>query len=320
MQQFLTATQSAIQNLELRIQNFFCYGGLMSADPGFSVVLPCFNEVEAIEESVRGLVRVLEGRAPFEIIVVDDGSTDGSGAILDRLETSQGLGQLRVVHHDVNTGYGSAIKTGIRRARSDVIVITDADGTYPNERIPDLLAELESADMVVGARVGEGVQYSVIRRIPKVFLQSYTSWLVGRKIPDMNSGLRAFKAAVAMRYFRVLPDGFSLTTTITVAMMRAGYDVRFLPISYARRIGRSRIRPIRDTLGFVQLILRTGMYFAPLRVLLPLVWLLSMVFLGSLGYDVLVLRDLTDKTVLLLLFTLNTALFALLADMIDKRS
>jgi len=119
---------------------------------------------------------------------------------------------------------------------------------------------------------------------------------------------------------RILPDTFSFTTTITVAMMRNRDDVRFVPIGYSARIGTSKIRPIQDTLRFFQLILRTGMYFAPLRVLGPLIVLLMTAFAASLCYDIFVARNLTDKTVLLLLFGLNTTLFALLADMIDKRS
>ena len=136
----------------------------------------------------------------------------------------------------------------------------------------------------------------------------------------MNSGLRVFRKSIAERFFKILPDGFSLTTTLTVAMMRNRYAVVFEPIAFSDRVGRSKIRPLRDTLGFIQLIVRTGMYFAPLRVLLPLVAVLSIAFAVSLGYDIVVLKNLTDKTIILLLFAMNTALFGLLADMIDKRS
>jgi len=285
-----------------------------------TAVVPCFNEAEAIQRTVEELESALAGGACFEVIVVDDGSTDATGKILEELESGGDHPHLRVLRHPRNRGYGASVKTGIRRARGEIVVITDADGTYPHDRVAELVELVAEADMAVGARVGEGVSYSWLRRIPKVFLQAYTSWLVGERIPDMNSGLRAFRRTVAERFFKVLPDGFSLTTTITVAMMRGGFDVRFVPISYSPRVGRSKIRPIRDTLRFIQLIVRTGMYFAPLRVLLPIFALLFGGFLVSAGYDVLVLEDLTDKTILLLLFAMNTALFALLADMIDKRS
>ena len=174
--------------------------------------------------------------------------------------------------------------------------------------------------MVVGSRTSQNVTYPLIRKIPKMFLVRYVSWLAGQEIPDMNSGLRAFKRTIAEKFLNILPNGFSFTTTITLSMIRNNYDVQFIPIDYYPRIGKSKIRPIKDTLRFIELIVRTGMYFAPLRVFLPLVLLLLISFFGSFFYDLFILKDLTEKTLILLMFTLNTALFALLADMIDKRS
>jgi glycosyltransferase involved in cell wall biosynthesis len=287
--------------------------------PPFSVVVPCFNEVGSIRTTVEGVAEVTAVRGA-EIIVVDDGSSDGSAQILDELEESKDTAGLRVVRHSSNFGYGAAVKTGVRRARAELIVIIDADGTYPCDRIPDLVDAAAEADMVIGART-EGTQgQALARRFAKSILRAHCSWLVGERIPDMNSGLRVFRKSVAERFFKILPDGFSLTTTLTVAMMRNRYTVLFEPIAFAVRVGRSKIRPLRDTLGFIQLIVRTGMYFAPLRVLLPLVAVLSVAFAFSLGYDIVVLENLTDKTIILLLFAMNTALFGLLADMIDKRS
>ncbi|MBI4721255.1 MAG: glycosyltransferase family 2 protein, partial [Chitinivibrionia bacterium] len=198
--------------------------------------------------------------------------------------------------------------------------IIDADGTYPYDRLPDLIERARHADMVVGARTGENVTYSFVRRIPKLFLKSYMSWLAGQPIPDMNSGLRVFRKSAAERFFKILPDTFSFTTTITLAMMSNRYDVQFVPIDYMSRTGKSKIRPIHDTIRFAQLILRTGMYFAPLRVLLPVTGILFLGFIASICYDIFVLRNLTDKSVIMFMFTMNTAIFALLADMIDKRS
>ncbi len=291
---------------------------MSTPSPSFTVILPCFNEEGAIEQTISSLRESLAEAADYELIVVNDGSTDGSAEILRTLE--QSVKALRVVHHDRNRGYGAALKTGIRRARADLIVITDADGTYPNERIPELVDLAGEADMVVGARTADDVEYPLIRKIPKLFLKSYASWLVGQNIPDMNSGLRVFRKAVVERFLKILPDGFSFTTTITMAMMTNRYNVVFVPISYSARIGKSKIQPIRDTLRFIQLILRTGMYFAPLRVFGPVILLLLAAFCASMVYDVFVLENLTDKTVLLLLFTMNTGMFALLADMLDKRS
>jgi glycosyltransferase involved in cell wall biosynthesis len=287
--------------------------------PPYSVIVPCYNEVDGIRSDLPELAAVVSGSGA-EIVVVDDGSTDGSSQVLDVIVAEGSIPRLTVVHNEKNLGYGAAIKTGTRRATSDLIVIVDADGTYPFDRIPDLVEGAQRADMVVGARTGDGGGLSFWRKIPKSILRAHCSWLVGQRIPDMNSGLRVFRKQIFETFFKILPDGFSLTTTLTVAMMRNRYRVVFEPISYSERVGRSKIRPIRDTLGFFQLILRTGMYFAPLRVLLPLAVVLMLGFAVSLGYDVVVLRNLTDKTVILLLFGMNTALFGLLADMIDKRS
>jgi glycosyltransferase involved in cell wall biosynthesis len=287
--------------------------------PPFSIVVPCFNEVGCIRSTVEVLAEFAVAHGA-EIIVVDDGSTDGSAQLLEELEGSADVAGLRVVRHTSNSGYGAAIKTGVRRALAELVVIIDADGTYPCERIPDLVGATAGADMVIGART-EGKQgQPLLRRFAKNILRAHCSWLVGERIPDMNSGLRVFRKSVAEQFFKILPDGFSLTTTLTVAMMRNRYTVVFEPITFSDRVGRSKIRPLRDTLGFIQLIVRTGMYFAPLRVLLPLVAVLSLTFAVSLGYDIVVLKNLTDKTIILLLFAMNTALFGLLADMIDKRS
>ena len=286
--------------------------------PDFSVVVPCFNEEGAIEETIAGLRAKIGSARPYEIIVVDDGSTDQSGEILDRL--SGGDAGLVVLHHDRNRGYGAALKTGLRRAKAELVVITDADATYPNERIIELVDRAADADMVVGARTGANVTYSKIRSIPKVFLRWYSSWIAGREIPDINSGLRVFRKSIAERFINILPDGFSFTTTITLAMLTNYYTVIFVPIDYSARVGKSKIRPIRDTARFIQLIIRTGTYFAPLRVFFPLILFLMLCFLVSLGFDIFVLENLTDKTIMLLLFAMNTAIFALLADMIDKRA
>ncbi|MGD8451830.1 MAG: glycosyltransferase family 2 protein [Phycisphaerae bacterium] len=286
--------------------------------PQFSVIVPCYNEEAAIRETVAALRRALPDPETYELIVVNDGSTDRSAKILSELEREDA--HLRVEHHPRNRGYGAALKTGIQRAHSELIVITDADGTYPNERIAELVAVARDADMVVGARTADDAVYPLIRKIPKAFLRTYASWLARRRIPDLNSGMRVFRRSVAQHFLRILPDGFSFTTTITLAMLTNFHDVRYIPIGYAHRKGRSKIRPIRDTVRFVQLIVRTGTYFAPMRVFFPFALVLFGAFILSALYDVFFLNNLTDKTILFFLFAMNTGMFALLADMIDKRS
>ena len=188
------------------------------------------------------------------------------------------------------------------------------------KEIGELIEQLHDNDMVVGSRSGNDVKYSKLRAIPKYFLRLYASWVVGRRIPDLNSGMRAFRKDLAERFLNILPDGFSFTTTITIAFLTRRYRVTYVPISYSHRIGKSKIQPVRDTLRFMQLIVRTGMYFAPLRVFMPIIVILITSFLSCLAYDIYVLNNLTDKTVLLMTFTMSTTFFALLADMIDKRS
>ena len=288
--------------------------------PVLSVVVPAYNEQGAILETLAELHQALGTLEHYELIVVDDGSSDDTGELLEQARAKDK--KLKLLRHARNQGYGAALKSGIRKANAEWVAITDADGTYPNDRLPELLAHAieHEADMVVGSRTGEGVTYPLIRRIPKVFLKAWAAWVANRPIPDINSGLRVMRRSVVERFFNILPRGFSFTTTITLAMMTNAYDVHYVPISYASRVGKSKIRPIRDTLNLMQLILRTGVYFAPLRVFMPLAFVLGLLFLASLSYDVVVLSNLTDKTLITFIASLQAGMFALLADMIDKRS
>jgi glycosyltransferase involved in cell wall biosynthesis len=283
--------------------------------PPFSLIIPAYNEQMGILPVLDQLQDILDAAdCEYEIIVVNDGSTDETGKILC---THPGI---RLIEHRRNLGYGAALKTGIRNAKHPLIVITDADGTYPNERIPDLVTLAMQADMVVGARIGENVRYSKIRRIPKWFLVRFAEWLTETKIPDLNSGLRVFRRSTVERFLTILPNTFSFTTSITVAMLMNHFLVHYEPIDYHPRMGKSKIKPIRDTLRFVQLILRTGVYFAPLRVFMPLAGIFFAGFIFTLCQDLFVREDLTERTLILLIASTQVAIFALLADMIDKRT
>ena len=291
------------------------------SEPDFTLIVPAYNEEGAILDTIQSLRSFLADAGPYEMLVVNDGSTDGTREILEQAAADDA--DLTVVHHSRNGGYGSALKTGVRRARGKYIVITDADGTYPNHRIPELVEKCQEGwDMVVGARTGDDVTYPLIRKIPKAFLKAYASWIARQPIPDINSGLRVFRRDLAEEYLHFLPGGFSFTTTITLAMLTSYRKVLFTPIDYHPRIGKSKIKPIRDTLNFVQLIARTGMYFAPVRVLLPVIGVATLGTVVSFGFDVFAQGgpNLTDKTIMLFMLTLNSGMFALLADMIDKRS
>ena len=279
-----------------------------------TIIIPVYNEAKCISKTINTIKTVLlESDIEHEIIVVDDGSTDSSGSIIEEMN---GVILLR---HSSNKGYGASIKTGLSRSKYDNICITDADGTYPLEKIPFLLDKICDHDMVVGARIGSGVDYSWVRSIPKFFLRYYVNFITSSSVPDINSGLRIFDKGKAKQFYKLYPDGFSLTTTITIAFITSGYSILYEPISYKKRVGKSKIQPIRDTLRFIQLITRLGMYFAPLKVLLPFILCLGSMFCISLTYDIFLLNNITDKTILLLLFSLNTIFFALVADMVHKR-
>lgn len=284
---------------------------------GVSIVVPAYNEELGIGGVVERLC-ALELGVPVEVLVVEDGSTDGTAAQLNELE--QRYEQLRVIRHGHNQGYGAALKTGFANAAHDVVIITDADGTYPEERIVDLLEHIDAgAEMVVGARRGEDVHIPLIRRPAKAFLRLLASFLAGTKIPDLNSGLRAFRRELVMSYRPILPQGFSFTTTITLASLTNNHRVDYIDINYAHRSGNSKIRPIRDTLGFLSLIVRTVMYFNPLKVFYPVTAGIGLLFAVSMIYD-LTEKNLGDKTVLLFVAFVQVLSVGLLADLIEKRS
>lgn len=297
-------------------------GGVVEAPASiaYSVLIPCYNEQGAIRDTIESVMAACAASLPagsFEILVVDDGSTDASAAVIETAVEADA--RVRLIRHRKNRGYGASLKTGLGEARGAWVAITDADGTYPNQRMGELFS-MPDADMVVGARVGDDVVYPVIRAIPKAFLRRYAMWITGTHIPDINSGFRAFRTDVAKRYLHLYPDGFSFTTTITISMLMEGREVIYEPIAYTPRIGKSKIKPIRDTLRFVSTIARTGMFFAPLKVLKPFILFFWAAFFISAVYDSFWLQDLTDKTTTSLLLALNTTVLGLLADLIDRRT
>jgi glycosyltransferase involved in cell wall biosynthesis len=287
--------------------------------PPLSIVIPVYNEAGAIADTVARLRRVTEGLpAGTEVLLVDDGSRDGTAEVLARCENQANT---RVITHGQNRGYGAALKTGLRAAANDWIAIADADGTYPLERIPGLLEKLveENAAMVVGARPPG--QQPVIRRPAKRILRALAEYLTARRIPDMNSGLRIFRRDDALRLRNLLPDGFSFTTTITMALMTEGEHVIFVPIRYRCRVGQSKIRPLRDTANFTMLICRTALAFNPMKVFGPVG--AGLVFCGIV---LLIARMFVEEsfgvatTVTLLAGGLQILALGLLADLINRRS
>jgi glycosyltransferase involved in cell wall biosynthesis len=284
---------------------------------GVTIVIPAYNESAGIGSVLARLSQVMStSELAHEVIVVDDGSEDATAEIVIGFE------DVVLLRHRVNRGYGAALKTGIRHARYNLVCITDADGTYPNERIPELVTGMigEGFDMVVGARVGDRVFIPLVRRPAKWAIGQLANFVAGEAIPDLNSGLRVFRRKVALRFFSMLPDGFSFTTTITLAMLSNGYLLDFVPINYHARIGHSKIRPVQDTLNFVQLVLRIALYFSPLKVFLPASGFLLLLAVAWALFSRFVLDQLADVSTLVISMTsIQTAMIGMLAELINRR-
>jgi len=279
----------------------------MQIEP-FTVVIPAFNEEAGIQPVIHELQQGLADY-DFKLIVVDDGSEDRTAELAREAGAT-------VLSQPVNRGYGASLKTGIRQASHDNIVIIDADGTYPVAAIPSLVAGLAEYEMVVGARIGANVSIPLIRRPAKRVLQWLASYLAGRKIPDLNSGLRAMKRDLVLQYAFLLPSGFSFTTTITLAALCRDHLVDYQKIDYRARVGKSKIRP-HHAFDFLILILRTIVYFNPLKVFLPLGAVFVFTGLIKTIYDIWI-GDLSESAIFAFLAGGLVWVVGLLSDQISR--
>lgn len=226
-----------------------------------SIVIPAKDEETAIEQTIEQIKLALTD-VKHEIIVVDDGSQDATA------ERAKSAG-LKVISHPHNLGYGASLKTGIRAAQYDTIVITDADGTYPNDQIPMLLSEYNKGfDMVVGARTGQHYFESIFKAPLRLLLKFMVEYTAGRKVPDVNSGLRVFSKKKATPYFNHLSNTFSFTTSITLAYMMNNLFVKYIPIPYHKRTGSTKVHLLRDSLRTLQYIVEAITYYNPLKIFL----------------------------------------------------
>jgi glycosyltransferase involved in cell wall biosynthesis len=292
-----------------------------TAAPFVTIILPCYNEEGHVIAEIERISAAMDASGySYELMCVDDSSTDGTLAKL--YEAAPRFPQMEVVHFHRNSGSGTVRRIGTQRARGEIVVWTDADMSYPNERIPELVQILEkdkTIDHVVGARTSEQGTYKLLRVPAKWFIRKFAERLTGAKIPDLNSGLRAFRREVSLPYLRLLPAGFSCVTTITVSFLANNHEMYFLPIDYAKRAGKSKFKFGKDSYRYILQVLRMTMYFNPLKVLMPLALTLLGVGFVKAIFDVVdhPFKIATD-TVLVFVTGLLIASLALLADLIVR--
>lgn len=225
-----------------------------------TIIIPAYNEEASIGKVLEGLCA---WRERAEIIIVDDCSTDRTAEIAERAG-------YRVIRHRHNKGQGAALKTGIRAAAGDIVVMMDADSEHNAAQIANLLDNFDENDMVVGARA-KGSHAPLSRRILKWPLYRVADYLAGTKIPDLNSGFRAVRKDVAKLFLHILPNGFSFSTTLTLALFKEGYNIAYVPITTSPRVGSSStVNPIRDGINALMLIIRIIALFDPIKVFLPM--------------------------------------------------
>jgi glycosyltransferase involved in cell wall biosynthesis len=276
-------------------------------EPRITVVVPAYNEEGALPALIETLAGAPEG---YEVIVVDDGSTDRTAEILK----SRGI---PVIRHPYNLGYGAALKTGIRRARADVIAMMDADGQHRLSDVAELATRLDEHEMAVGARTRES-QTSPLRKPFKAVLGWVANYLSGTKIPDLNSGLRVFRREAVREFLPILPNGFSFSTTLTLAFLTAGHPIAWVPITATRREGRpSNVRMVADGFNSVLLIIRTIALFNPLRIFLPVAFFLLGVGGVYLAEELIRTQRIPGGAVLIVLSGVLTFFFGILADQIS---
>lgn len=278
--------------------------------PAVAVVIPAYNEENAIIPTIEKVRQVLnEAKIPFELAVVNDGSKDGTAA------AAKTTG-VHLVDFPHNGGYGRALKAGIAVTKAPLVAIIDADGTYPAEMLPQMIEMAAYNQMVVGDRGVAMKGVPMIRKPAKWVLNNLASYLAGHKITDLNSGLRVFQRPELERFIHLLPNAFSFTTTITLCMLASGFNVSYLPITYGKRVGVSKIKAV-DFFRFMMLVFRLTVYFQPLRIFLPLGAFLFLIGVGKGIYDIW-LDNLSETAVFGMLGAVVIWSFGLIADMMAR--
>lgn len=283
----------------------------MSKITAISFIIPCYNEKkETLLNTITQIEKTIEDKlSEFEIIVVDDGSTIN-------YEKINFPNKVRLISHKRNSGYGNALKTGIKHSVNNWIGITDADGTYPNNKFDELIQIGEKYDMIIGARDWDDI--SPLRKYPKLLLTKLASFIAEYPIPDLNSGMRIFKKSLSHKFWHLFPAGFSFTSTLTIGAITNDDKVYFHKIKYYKRVGESSISPIRDTIRFFSLVIRLALYFNPKRFFLPLSFIIFLIALLRGTRDYIVEGSLGGVSLILFFIVFQVFFFGLLAEIINK--
>ncbi len=279
----------------------------------FSFVVPCYNEALAsVRDTINALSATMNAvpQTGYEIIAVNDGMPQESVPQFQESAVSW-------IHHETNQGYGASLMSGIARSRYDWIGIIDADGTYPVDHFKRFCEFTQEYDMIVGKRNPSDI--GGLKRFPKYVLQLVASFIADFTIPDLKSGMRLFKKDIAVKYARLFPKRFSFTTTLTMICITNFYKVRFVDIPYYKRIGKSRIRPINDTMRFFSLVLRLALYFRPLRFFVPLSAFVFVLAVARGVRDVLAVNHFGGLTLVLFFMAFQIFFFGLIAEIISKK-
>ena len=282
-----------------------------------SVLLPAFNEENAIQCVLAEIVESLADEpVRYEIVVIDDASTDRTAERAEQFAAACWQCHVRVVRCPENRGAGAARKVGIRHSRGEIVVMLDADGSYPADAIPALLRWFPAYDQVNGARTSEQGTLPWLRKPAKWLIRKLASYLTGHKIPDLNTGLKAFKREAMLPWLWVVPDGFSCVTTMTLAFLTNGYAVKYVPTVYRPRIGRSKFHPIKDTLAYLSTVLRIVLYFRPLKVFLPLSGVLMLLGVAKTLFDWQTTGSMQESDIVIFVAGFMTCMLGLLAEVI----
>ncbi len=285
----------------------------MTQKQNISIIIPVYNEEKAIGKVIDDVKKAMDQtNDSYEILVVDDASTDKSVEIAKSKN-------VKVIERPINRGSGAARKTGIINAKGKIIVMLDGDETYNANDIPKMLSHFPKYDQVNGARTKEKGTIKVFRVPAKWFIRKLACYLSNTNIPDLNTGLKAFKKNIMMKYLWVIPDGFSCVTSMTLAFLTNGHPIKYIPTTYCKRIGKSKFHPIKDTLQYFQTVIRMIIYFNPLKIFVPVGLLLffsGIIILFCSYFFAPAVMDIT--TIILIVSSFQILAIGMIADLVVK--